>query len=470
MFSSEDNIIFEYLNVKDELFLALDIVKNYIIENNLILTGGFALDLSLKNKGSFIYDNYTIPDYDVLSNNHEEHCNKLGLILCNLKYDVDIIPAIHNTTMRIKTLGFTIFDCTYIPTSIINKIPTLNYDNFILVHPHYQMIDQYISMTYLFNLTGADYNYASRLKKDYERNELIQQFYPEKLLKFNNLYAEFDIKNKKKLNDLNNFKTVMIPLAFLYNNPNKSDYNIKIYNEDKYINTINDLRNYKINDNLDKNNIWYLSSLNICCGPLLSFLLLNCINRQEKILDFLKLDIKDEQIIINIHNNFENILMPDIMINKDIELFLDKNNIKATFKNKILDIIPKSYENDIRYYDISSKNMTTDIINYKGYNFMICSPLYILTIFKYKSIIFDDEYNIYSYLYSYMLTNNLSYLTISSFDTNNLNDEQNWYIKNLTSKNDITISKPTRNYLKKESCILKNSTFEIEKSEIFQIS
>jgi hypothetical protein len=264
MFTSEDNIIFEYLDNKNELFLALDVVKEYIINNNLLVTGGYSLDLALKSKGSFIYDNYTIPDYDILSDDPVHHCNTLGLILCNLKYDVDIIPAIHNTTIRIKTLGFTVFDCTYIPTNILNKIPTLEYDNFKLVHPHYQMIDQYISMTYLFNLTGADYNYTSRLKKDYERNELIKKYFPEKELKIKNL----------KIN--NDFNTIKIPLNHLYNNPDNSKYFIKIYENDKYISSITDIRNYKKN-----NNSWFLSSLNVCCGPVLSFLLLNSLNKKS---------------------------------------------------------------------------------------------------------------------------------------------------------------------------------------------
>ena len=201
MFTSEDEILFNYLDCKNDIFLALDVVKQYIIDNKLLITGGFALDLSLRSKGSFIYDKFTIPDYDVLSDKFDYHCNKLGLILCNLNYDVDIINAIHNTTMRIKVLGFTVFDCTYIPTKILQKIPILEYDNFNLVHPHYQMIDQYISMTYLFNLTGADYNYSSRLKKDYERNNLIKQYFPEKILKFNDLYNNFNIKQKSNLKD-----------------------------------------------------------------------------------------------------------------------------------------------------------------------------------------------------------------------------------------------------------------------------
>ena len=100
MYSSEDELIFKFLNVKDELIFALDVVKKYIIENELLLTGGFALDTSLRSKNSFIYDKYTLPDYDVLSDNHIHHINTLGLVLCNFnKFDVDIINAIHNTTI-----------------------------------------------------------------------------------------------------------------------------------------------------------------------------------------------------------------------------------------------------------------------------------------------------------------------------------------------------------------------------------
>ncbi len=471
MFSSEDELIFKYLNVKEELFFVLNIVKKYIIENKLIVTGGFALDLSLRSKNSFIYDKFTIPDYDVLSDQHLYHCNTLGALLCNLnRFDVDIINAIHNTTMRIKVFGYTVFDCTYIPSDIINKLPLYNYNNFVLIHPHFQMIDQYLSLSYLFNITGPNYNYNARLKKDYDRNKLIKKYFPQDLLS--------DLTtNETNLNDItsNKFITITIPLLYLYD----GNYKYDIYKNDKKIETISSLTNYDTKKYL-KDEYWFITTHKICCGPLLSYLLLIYDkNSNDEIKKLISLDIKNEALIIKINEKYKKIIFPDLMVN-DVDYLLNiiqniesdtKINTLENFttfkeKNKILDIIPNSYNNNIlNVYDITSKNMTLDVVNVKGYNFLICSPMYIVTMFLFKSFIVDD---IYTHLY--VDVSRYSYITLSSFQTHNLNDEQIWFLNNLYKDTNKNISKPKKNYLKKNDCKIKEDTFNIKESEVYNIS
>lgn len=157
---------------------ALDLVREYIIDNDLLIVGGMAIDFSLKLKGSGIYSMYEIPDYDVVSYDNVKHANEVGQALCKLGVqEVAVIPAVHKTTMRVQIAGYTVFDATYLPLEIYKNIPTLEYEPFIIVHPMYQMIDQLLSLSLLWQITGPDFNIFNRLKKDTERYQLLSTHY-----------------------------------------------------------------------------------------------------------------------------------------------------------------------------------------------------------------------------------------------------------------------------------------------------
>ena len=141
-------------------------------------------------------------------------------------------------------------------------------------------------------------------------------------------------------------------------------------------------------------------------------------------------------------------------------------------RNKLLDVVPNHYIiNNMITYDISTKNMTVDVITVEGYNFLICTPMYISSIFLFYSFVKDDIYN-----YLYLEADRYSYLTISSFDSHNLNDEQLWYLDKLYNAKDENeleldrISKPKKMYLKRNNCTLKADSFDISKSYIYNIS
>ena len=59
---------------------------------------------------------------------------------------------------------------------LYNKIPSIQYNNFNIIDPKYQKINQYISMSFLFNNNGLNYNISSRLEKDYKRLQKIDGF------------------------------------------------------------------------------------------------------------------------------------------------------------------------------------------------------------------------------------------------------------------------------------------------------
>ena len=63
---------------------ALDVIKEYIINNNLLIVGGTAIDYALKLKNNTLYnDLYQVPDFDIISPNNVDHANKIGEILMN---------------------------------------------------------------------------------------------------------------------------------------------------------------------------------------------------------------------------------------------------------------------------------------------------------------------------------------------------------------------------------------------------
>lgn len=156
----------------------LDTVATYIKTQQLLIVGGMSIDFGLRVQGDRLYNEFTIPDYDVVSPDNLEHAKRVGELLCGMGIkDVAIVPAIHKTTMRVQLLGYTLFDATFVPQSVYSKIPFLEYDGFKFVDPIYQKIDQYSSLALLWDITGPSFNILNRLKKDMERKDMLNKYY-----------------------------------------------------------------------------------------------------------------------------------------------------------------------------------------------------------------------------------------------------------------------------------------------------
>lgn len=157
---------------------ALEIVKNFIITKNLILTGGMAIDLALRLKGDKIYSDDQLPDYDFYSTDHSADAYELSSILCKKEFtDVSCIVALHITTMRVRVDFETVADITYCPKRIFSHIPTLVYDGMRIVHPHWQMLDQHSSLALPFENPSREVIF-NRWKKDMERYDVLYKYYP----------------------------------------------------------------------------------------------------------------------------------------------------------------------------------------------------------------------------------------------------------------------------------------------------
>lgn len=173
-----ENILLEKNILKNKILKGLEITKNTIIKNNLILVGGMAMDLALKSKGSCIYPENHLPDYDfyspnfhIISYNIAKECLNQGLD------DISVINATHISTMRVRTNFEVIADSTYIPENIYKKIPFLTIKKIRIVHPWYQMIDQHRSLSLPYENPPME-TFNHRWKKDMERYDLLYKYFP----------------------------------------------------------------------------------------------------------------------------------------------------------------------------------------------------------------------------------------------------------------------------------------------------
>ncbi len=155
---------------------ALDITAEYVSKHRLILTGGTAIDMALRSKGQSIYDDNALPDYDIVNNDNLKHATALAEILCNEGIrDINVISAVHITTVRVRVKNIVLLDATYLPEVLMDRIPYLDIGKFRLVHPDYQKIDQWLSMATLMIDTGISLNVFNRFVKDVKRNKILRE-------------------------------------------------------------------------------------------------------------------------------------------------------------------------------------------------------------------------------------------------------------------------------------------------------
>lgn len=174
-----DKVLYERNAYKSTIDQCLEIVKDYIIQNDLMLVGGMAIDMALRAKGDNIYDEDELPDFDIISPDNLEHASNLAEILCNKGFpDINSIGAAHISTMRVRFKNVSIFDSTYVPKSVYDRVPSMYYKELRIIHPHVQFIDQRLSLSMLSADTGLDLNIYNRLKKDLQRNALLRSYYP----------------------------------------------------------------------------------------------------------------------------------------------------------------------------------------------------------------------------------------------------------------------------------------------------
>jgi hypothetical protein len=172
-------IRFDHLDDREIVLSALDVVLNFIKTQELILVGGMAIDMNLRLTGeSYLYEDDELPDYDFYSPNNTAHAYQLGSELCKKGFrDVDVITAIHTTTMKVRVSGHVVADITYMPPILFEKIPTQIYKNIKIVHPYMIMMDQFTSLSGPFENPPGEV-VLERWTKDQKRFNMLLTYYP----------------------------------------------------------------------------------------------------------------------------------------------------------------------------------------------------------------------------------------------------------------------------------------------------
>lgn len=161
-----------------DILSALNLVKKFIIKKKRILIGGMAMDFALKKKGKRIYSDEDVPDYDFLSPDHHTDAYDIAKMLIKEGYEnVQVVGALHLTTMRVRVQFEWVADVGYAPPVIYDNIKTLDYDNLRIVHPYYSIMDQASSLCRPFDNVGREVVFQ-RWKKDNERMKLLWDTYP----------------------------------------------------------------------------------------------------------------------------------------------------------------------------------------------------------------------------------------------------------------------------------------------------
>lgn len=175
--SDYETIIYRHNIMKGEALAALDIVKKFILRKGLILTGGMAIDIALRSIGKHLYEGNKLPDYDFYSSEHHRDAYDLGTIMAAKLDHISVITALHTTTMRVRVNFQEAADITFVPKSILERMPTITHMGFTIVHPHYQMIDQHRALSLPYELPPLETLFA-RWEKDIIRYNMLSQEFP----------------------------------------------------------------------------------------------------------------------------------------------------------------------------------------------------------------------------------------------------------------------------------------------------
>lgn len=169
-----DIIRFNANPYSDILIDALSIVRKFIVHTESILVGGMSIDIALKQVGhQGIYSDNEIPDYDFLHHDSVNIAYDLAVLLINKNIkNVNVISAIHTSTMKVRVATYTVADITYSSKEQFDKIKYIQYKGMKVAHPIYSIIDQMDALTHPYHYPPLEsINY--RLEKDITRFNLL---------------------------------------------------------------------------------------------------------------------------------------------------------------------------------------------------------------------------------------------------------------------------------------------------------
>ena len=158
----------------------LEIVVDFIKQEQLLIYGGQAIDFSLKLKGDTLYDQYETPDYDVYSPDNYNTAVKFCQMMVSLGFEkISMMPALHPQTIRIRYDVYFILDISNATSRMwsIFQNYDIRYDGIKFRHPYFQYIDLLLVFCQPFAKAKVE-NIYYRWEKDWARLHKLGELYP----------------------------------------------------------------------------------------------------------------------------------------------------------------------------------------------------------------------------------------------------------------------------------------------------
>ena len=203
-----DQIELDKLNIyeptKDEQMKAINIVLEYVKEKKRKIYGGYAQNklVMYKDKKDNFYKETNIPDIDFYSPEPLQDVKNICDLLYEAKIGENVVEgkeAVHKETYTVFLNFENTCDISYVPLHMYHKIPFIEIDGFIYVHPSFIYLDLYRVL--------SEPHFSSRTwDKHFSRLYLLQKHYPFKIYN-EKLNSSYDIpkQNEQKILQLNKF-------------------------------------------------------------------------------------------------------------------------------------------------------------------------------------------------------------------------------------------------------------------------
>jgi hypothetical protein len=152
----------------------INLVGKFVKDKELILYGGFALNILLPKKSQF-YKEYTINDYDCFSSNAKEDANELATLLQKSGYKyIKVRKALHDSTFKVFV--------EFVPVLDITQIAKHQYENFLKIskaerksqiYKHYK--EDYVISPYSFLMSNMHFELSRPLSSYYRWEKIYRR-------------------------------------------------------------------------------------------------------------------------------------------------------------------------------------------------------------------------------------------------------------------------------------------------------
>jgi hypothetical protein len=160
-----------------------EIVRQFIIDRQLVLTGGLIIDFALKLKGERgIYEDYDVSDYDFFSMDNAKDASDLFNILRGEFENISLLPGIHPTTVKIFIYKDCIADITYATEKSFKEMEKTSfmYNGMKCRSVYLQYPDIHRALTYPYENEPKE-TINNRWMKDFNRFLMLYKHYPLKV-------------------------------------------------------------------------------------------------------------------------------------------------------------------------------------------------------------------------------------------------------------------------------------------------